>query len=69
MLVNAVSRSRLNVRRPPSARGTGGVSGRRVGLSHPFVVLTFVGTVPINIRVAEWNPDAPPSGWEADIRR
>ena len=25
--------------------------------------------MPINIRVAEWNPDAPPSGWEADIRR
>ena len=34
-----------------------------------FLLLSFLGTVPINIQVDGWEPDAPPPGWRAVIRR
>ncbi|MGW5746097.1 DUF1772 domain-containing protein [Amycolatopsis sp. NPDC003861] len=34
-----------------------------------FVLLSFLGTVPLNIEVDGWRPDAPPPGWQAVIRR
>jgi hypothetical protein len=34
-----------------------------------FLVIAFAGTVPINIRVIEWDADNPPSDWMAVIRR
>lgn len=34
-----------------------------------FVLFSFLGTVPINIRVNEWQVDAPPADWKATIRR
>jgi uncharacterized membrane protein len=34
-----------------------------------WLLSTALGTVPINIRVADWDPDAPPAGWERIITR
>ncbi|MCU1679422.1 MAG: hypothetical protein JWQ81_161 [Amycolatopsis sp.] len=34
-----------------------------------FVLLSFLGTVPINIQVNDWNVDSPPADWKAVIRR
>lgn len=34
-----------------------------------FLLLSFLGTVPINIRVNDWRADAPPADWEAVVRR
>ncbi len=34
-----------------------------------FLLLSFLGTVPINIEVDGWRADAPPPGWQAVIRR
>lgn len=34
-----------------------------------FVLLSFLGTVPLNIEVDGWRPDAPPPGWQVVIRR
>jgi hypothetical protein len=34
-----------------------------------FLLLSFLGTVPINIQVDGWRADAPPPGWQAVIRR
>jgi uncharacterized membrane protein len=34
-----------------------------------FVLFSFLGTVPINIRVNEWTPDAPPADWRDIVRR
>ncbi len=33
-----------------------------------FVLLSFLGTVPINIRVGDWPVQAPPSNWRAVLR-
>lgn len=32
-------------------------------------ILTFMGTVPLDRRVASWSPDAPPAEWKVTIRR
>lgn len=34
-----------------------------------FLLLSFLGTVPINIKVNDWRADAPPPGWKAVVRR
>jgi hypothetical protein len=34
-----------------------------------FVLLAFLGTVPINIAVIEWDAENPPAGWREVIRR
>ncbi|GAA1019605.1 hypothetical protein Aple_087150 [Acrocarpospora pleiomorpha] len=34
-----------------------------------FLLLSFLGTVPINIKVNDWRVDAPPADWKAVIRR
>ncbi|MET1074758.1 MAG: DUF1772 domain-containing protein [Umezawaea sp.] len=43
------------------------VAGAAVLLA--FVLVTFLGTVPINQRIAEWDADAPPADWQAVFRR
>ena len=54
---------------------TGGVDAgfgfRVVGLLAlvAFVLFSFLGTVPINIRVNDWTPDAPPADWKDVVRR
>ena len=34
-----------------------------------WTVTTFAGTVPLNQRLYEWNPDAPPPDWREVIQR
>jgi Domain of unknown function (DUF1772) len=34
-----------------------------------FVLVAAFGTVPINIRVMDWDPDAPPADWKAVVKR
>lgn len=34
-----------------------------------FLLLSFLGTVPINIKVNDWRVDAPPADWKAVVRR
>ncbi|WP_104092400.1 anthrone oxygenase family protein [Arthrobacter sp. GMC3] len=34
-----------------------------------FVLLSFLGTVPINIKVNDWDADAPPGNWKQLVRR
>ena len=34
-----------------------------------FVLSSALGTVPINMRVADWDPDDPPSTWRATVAR
>jgi uncharacterized membrane protein len=34
-----------------------------------FVLFSFLGTVPINIQVNDWDADAPPSDWKAIVAR
>lgn len=34
-----------------------------------FLLLSFLGTVPINIEVNDWRVDAPPAGWKAVVHR
>lgn len=34
-----------------------------------FLLLSFLGTVPINIQVSDWRVDAPPAEWKAVVRR
>jgi hypothetical protein len=34
-----------------------------------FLLLSFLGTVPINIKVNDWRVDAPPAGWKTVVRR
>lgn len=34
-----------------------------------FLLLSFLGTVPINMQVAGWRADAPPPDWKAVVRR
>ena len=34
-----------------------------------FVLIAALGTVPINIRVSDWQADSPPANWKATVRR
>ncbi|WP_239616383.1 DUF1772 domain-containing protein [Cohnella mopanensis] len=34
-----------------------------------FILVTAIGTVPINKGALAWQPDAPPSNWKALVRR
>ena len=34
-----------------------------------FLLLSFLGTVPINIKVNDWSVDAPPADWRAVVHR
>jgi hypothetical protein len=34
-----------------------------------FTLFSFLGTVPINIKVNDWNVDAPPSDWKKVVKR
>jgi hypothetical protein len=34
-----------------------------------FLLLSFLGTVPINIDVNDWQVDSPPADWKAVVRR
>src|SRR5438105_7574108 len=34
-----------------------------------FVLSSFLGTVPINMKVIEWHPDRPPADWRAVVAR
>lgn len=34
-----------------------------------FLLFSFLGTVPINIGVNDWNVDAPPDDWKAVVKR
>jgi hypothetical protein len=34
-----------------------------------FLLVSFLGTVPINIQVNDWQADAPPADWKATVRR
>jgi uncharacterized membrane protein len=34
-----------------------------------FVLASFLGTVPINIRVNDWDPGRPPADWKRVVRR
>jgi hypothetical protein len=34
-----------------------------------FLLLSFLGTVPINVKVDDWSVDAPPADWRAVVRR
>ena len=34
-----------------------------------FLLFSFLGTVPINMKVADWQPDSPPPDWRATVRR
>lgn len=52
--------------------GTGaGFGFRLAGLAAlvAFLLFSFLGTVPLNIRVNSWNADAPPSDWKAIVAR
>ena len=43
--------------------------GVAAGAMLAFVLVTFLGTVPINQAVLGWDPDAPPPGWRERIAR
>lgn len=34
-----------------------------------FVLASFLGTVPINIGVADWDPEHPPADWRRTVQR
>ncbi|GAA3453369.1 anthrone oxygenase family protein [Dactylosporangium matsuzakiense] len=34
-----------------------------------FVLSSFLGTVPINMKVVDWRPDAPPADWRGTVIR
>lgn len=34
-----------------------------------FILITLIGTVPINKGALEWQPDAPPSNWKVLVKR
>lgn len=50
--------------RPVSVWWLGGTGGLVA-----FVLASFLGTVPINIRVNDWDPAAPPADWRAVVSR
>ncbi len=51
---------------------SGDVTGIRVAASAAlvvFVLASFLGTVPINIGVADWDPEHPPADWRRTVQR
>ncbi|MFI5909752.1 anthrone oxygenase family protein [Dactylosporangium sp. NPDC051541] len=34
-----------------------------------FLLCSFLGTVPINMKVVDWRPEAPPADWRATVTR
>lgn len=44
---------------------------RRAGaaLLAAFLLFSFLGTVPITMKVIDWRPDAPPADWRATVSR
>lgn len=34
-----------------------------------FLLIAFIGTVPINVRVNDWDPDEPPADWRRVVAR
>ena len=34
-----------------------------------FLLFSFLGTVPINMKVSDWRADNPPADWRATVRR
>lgn len=51
------------------ARSGDPASWAAVGALAIFVLVTGFGTVPVNMRIARWDPTDPPSGWQALVRR
>ena len=51
--------------------GQNGAGWRWAGLAAlvVFVLLSFLGTVPINMKVVDWQPDQPPADWRAVVHR
>jgi uncharacterized membrane protein len=52
--------------------GTGDVLGWRIAATAAlvvFVLASFLGTVPINIRVNDWDPADPPADWKRTVTR
>ena len=47
----------------------GALAWTGLGVLAVFVVVTAAGTVPVNMRIAEWDPAHPPSDWAAEVRR
>ena len=54
-----------------AGRDSGGAGFRWAGGAAlaAFVLLSFLGTVPINMTVVEWRPDDPPPDWREVVRR
>ncbi|GLZ55497.1 anthrone oxygenase family protein [Actinomycetospora sp. NBRC 106378] len=51
------------------ARGGDAAAWAAVGALAVFVVVTGFGTVPINMRIARWDPTDPPADWQGLVRR
>jgi uncharacterized membrane protein len=34
-----------------------------------FLLFSFLGTVPINMKVVDWQPEHPPADWQATVQR
>ena len=53
------------------AAGEPGAAARWAGsvLLLAFVLFSFLGTVPINMKVNDWDPDDPPADWRDVVRR
>jgi hypothetical protein len=47
----------------------GGWRWGAVGALVAFLLLAFLGTVPINMKVSNWRPEEPPHDWRATIIR
>jgi hypothetical protein len=54
-----------------TAGGQHGAGWRWAGLAAlvAFMLLSFLGTVPINMKVVDWQPDHPPADWRAVVHR
>ncbi|AMB58028.1 anthrone oxygenase family protein [Microterricola viridarii] len=53
------------------AGGGAGLAWRWAGMIAlvAFLLFSFLGTVPINIKVNDWDADAPPAEWKAVVAR
>ncbi|OXM63358.1 anthrone oxygenase family protein [Amycolatopsis vastitatis] len=51
--------------------GGAGAAFRWAGMAAlvAFLLFSFLGTVPINMRVIDWQPDDPPPDWRATVLR
>jgi uncharacterized membrane protein len=54
-----------------TSAGQSGAGWRWAGLAALvlFMLLSFLGTVPINMKVVDWQPDHPPADWRAVVHR